>query len=272
MMSVEEACRAVNRESLEVDWVMGYLSRLYEGTFSSEQIDSHFQNHVMAGAASSLVRVLEKVAPPGSTVLDIGSGFGTFVAASRLRGFQSFGVEVSKAEVDYGNRRLRRIFGNSFDPGTLKCGDALDFSASGEKFDVITLWNVLEHVADLSAMFELLRTLSHSQSQVLLICPNYFSWGFEAHYGFRWNPALLFSRDLVRKRIEGMGRQSWFYENRVFPRTNWEVRRIARRFGFRCYPLPREDAATSFRRIASQYLQYLPTKPTIALHLKVAKA
>ncbi len=70
--------------------------------------------------------------------LDVGCGRGHFLAAMRRRGWSVHGVEPSPQAAE----RAREEYGLPIQTGALR-----DVSRSVE-FDVVTLWHVLEHVAD----------------------------------------------------------------------------------------------------------------------------
>ncbi len=92
----------------------------------------------------SAVRLLEEKAFPGGKpakprVLDVGSAAGFFLKAAKDAGWDACGIEPNKWMVNWGNKQ----YGLRMQPGTLE-------GAGFEKnyFDIVTLWDVLEHVAD----------------------------------------------------------------------------------------------------------------------------
>lgn len=85
-------------------------------------------------------------------VLDVGCGYGDFLAEAARSGFETFGTELDFDQAD----RAARASGAQVKAGTLEsCG----FPPSS--FDVITMWHVLEHLPDpvgsLKAASELLK-------------------------------------------------------------------------------------------------------------------
>lgn len=83
---------------------------------------------------------LQKITGPGNgrSLLDVGAYIGVFVRVANAAGWQATGVEPSQWAVQEAQRA-----GLSVMEGTLDSA-ALD----GRSFDVITLWDVIEHVAD----------------------------------------------------------------------------------------------------------------------------
>jgi len=76
---------------------------------------------------------------PTGRLLDIGCGTGLFLAVARRRGWSTFGVDDS-AEA---TRHAREHFGLE-----VRVGDFADFAREGRTFDVITMWDIIEHARD----------------------------------------------------------------------------------------------------------------------------
>jgi SAM-dependent methyltransferase len=74
----------------------------------------------------------------GSRLLDVGCGFGGFVALMRERGWDAVGVDPSPAVVEAATRRGRPVR-----QGTLE-----DLGANRGGYDAVTMFYVLEHLAD----------------------------------------------------------------------------------------------------------------------------
>lgn len=80
------------------------------------------------------------------TLLDIGCGMGCFLGAMKAAGWTVEGIEVSAYAADYVSRELGI---------PVACGTVEQFPADREKsFDVVTLWDVLEHVPDPGALLK----------------------------------------------------------------------------------------------------------------------
>jgi len=80
---------------------------------------------------------LARLRPPPSTLLEVGSGYGLFLAAARDAGYRVRGVELSRT----GARVARQELGLDVLGGQLA-------DAPPEPADVICFWDTLEHVAD----------------------------------------------------------------------------------------------------------------------------
>jgi 2-polyprenyl-3-methyl-5-hydroxy-6-metoxy-1,4-benzoquinol methylase len=107
-------------------------------------------------------RMVSKVAN-GKNLLDIGCGTGYFPAYMKRKGYKVAGVEV-----DPGAREFAR---KEFGLAVYTPEEFLNYKIEG-KFDVITLWHVLEHLDDFNLYFErMLAQLTPSGSMVIAL-PN----------------------------------------------------------------------------------------------------
>lgn len=107
------------------------------------------------------------------TLLDVGCGTGAFAANMQKAGWQ-----VTALEPDEGARRIAlEAFG-------VHAQDTEGFYRLPEgHYDVITLWHVLEHMHDLSAVVAQLRRLLKPNGTLFIAVPNYTSYdavAFEA--------------------------------------------------------------------------------------------
>jgi 2-polyprenyl-3-methyl-5-hydroxy-6-metoxy-1,4-benzoquinol methylase len=92
---------------------------------------------------SKHLKKLEKYTGPGNgrDLLDVGAYIGVFVEVARANGWNAIGVEPSRWAVNIAASRQIPII-----EGTLKAAEL-----EGEQFDVITLWDVIEHLDDPSS-------------------------------------------------------------------------------------------------------------------------
>lgn len=103
-------------------------------------------------------------------VLDIGCGTGDFLKALPSP-YTKFGIEP--------NAQARNLASQK--NITCKSSDE-DIQ---EKFDLITMWHVLEHVPDLEKQFETFDRLLKKEGKIIIAVPNYKSFD-AAHYGKFW--------------------------------------------------------------------------------------
>jgi Methyltransferase domain. len=103
------------------------------------------------------------------TILDIGCGTGYYLHVMHQRGWHCLGVEKS----ELASNSARNHFG-------LEILSSLDKTDTNQRFDVITLWHVLEHLQNLSDVFARLRGLLSEEGTLIVAVPNCDS--YDAHY------------------------------------------------------------------------------------------
>ncbi|MET3806347.1 SAM-dependent methyltransferase [Nakamurella sp. UYEF19] len=100
--------------------------------------------------AGRLDRIAEESGATPGRLLEIGSGYGLFLAAARDRGYRVAGVELSRTGATHSQRNLDLdVF----------CGQLADAPVpDADKFDVICFWDTLEHVPDPLAFLQEVRS------------------------------------------------------------------------------------------------------------------
>lgn len=99
--------------------------------------DSQFKVRV-SSFLKALVRNKNFMPPIGAKILDIGTAGGAFLDAAENYGYEAWGMEPSSFLVDKGKKRGLKI-----EQGTI---DSHNFKQ--KSFDMICLWDVLEHLAN----------------------------------------------------------------------------------------------------------------------------
>jgi 2-polyprenyl-3-methyl-5-hydroxy-6-metoxy-1,4-benzoquinol methylase len=101
---------------------------------------------------------------PGSKVLDVGSGYGYFRQAAGKVGWQHEGVEIS----NHAARFAQGLFGFETSVGTLE--QYAESAAGG--FDMLTMWDTIEHVPDPLATLATAGSLMKPGGLMVLRTPN----------------------------------------------------------------------------------------------------
>lgn len=126
------------------EFVLGAYTAVEDETYVQERLGREitFRNHLQR---------LERVAgpPDGRRLLDAGAYIGVFVEVATAAGWQAMGVEPSEWAAAEAQRR-----GLDVRVGTM---DSVDLSDAS--FDVVTMWDVIEHVVDPAAELERARRL-----------------------------------------------------------------------------------------------------------------
>jgi len=112
-------------------------------------------------------------------LMDIGCGGGFLVEQAALLGFDAFGVEANTAMVEWCQSRGLKV----------TCADVSQLDRN-ERFDLVVLSSVLEHLEDPAGMIRSARKMLSQQGSILVsqasfdgLLPSVFPWGW---YG--WQP------------------------------------------------------------------------------------
>ena len=100
------------------------------------------------------------------SVLDFGAGTGDFLKICKNNNWQVLGIEPSAEARE-----------NAVKKGIYLKENLLDIT--NQKFDVITLWHVLEHVENLKNTIKVLKSLLQPEGRIVVAVPNYKSYDAE---------------------------------------------------------------------------------------------
>jgi MPBQ/MSBQ methyltransferase len=208
-----------------------YLHSQYDGVFSDAQIEIHIRDYVGNGFANVILPYVVNQVPRSGKVLDVGTGFGSFVLACRQAGLDAIGIDLAEFEILYARRCLQRERPQEDPLSVFRLADGLDLPFETNSFDAVTLWNVLEHVSDICRLLkEAVRVLKPG-GILYIICPNYAAFRDEAHYHIFW-PSLI-PRNIAITYLRVSGKNPRFFQTSIFYRTNWEVHFALIRLGMR---------------------------------------
>jgi len=120
-------------------------------------------------------------------LLDVGCGEGTFLELAQKRGWEVYGTELSSFAADHASRVLGRgIF----------CGELAQAGFRDREFDAVTLWHVLEHVADPGRYLSEVRRILKPEGSLIVAVPNVNDLVMQAAYRVvRGKPLKKFSPD-----------------------------------------------------------------------------
>lgn len=104
-------------------------------------------------------------APPGK-LLDVGCSHGAFMLEAECRGWTAEGIEPFGAGARFCREKLRL---------NVKEGEFPAGGFEAESYDVITMWEVLEHLRDPVAAMKLAARITRPGGIILLTSPNAFS-------------------------------------------------------------------------------------------------
>jgi SAM-dependent methyltransferase len=127
--------------------------------------DSQFSSRVESfyGALKKSRRVLP---PPGSKVLDIGTASGAFMDAAQRFGYDVWGLEPSRLRVAQAKQRGLRV----------EQGVVENHPFAPHSFDMVTLWDVIEHMTDPLESLKKVHSLLKPGGFLLLNFPDIDTW------------------------------------------------------------------------------------------------
>jgi 2-polyprenyl-3-methyl-5-hydroxy-6-metoxy-1,4-benzoquinol methylase len=85
------------------------------------------------------LRMIERLRPQRGRLLDIGTAGGSFLAVAKQAGWDAAGCEPNRWMCEWANAH----YGLHVVPGTV-----FDMKLAPDSFDIVTLWDVLEHTPD----------------------------------------------------------------------------------------------------------------------------
>lgn len=97
------------------------------------------QNEARERTFAENLTTIERVVPRKGRVLDVGTAGGAFLGVAKQHGWEVAGCEPNRWLAAWGSKK----YGLDIQAGTL-----FDMRLPGASFDVVTLWDVLEHTTD----------------------------------------------------------------------------------------------------------------------------
>jgi len=126
---------------------------------------------------TAILKRLHPFAPAEAPLLDVGAASGIFLNLAKNAGYRVTGIEPSAALV----ADAERLYGLK-----LFCGTVEQFK-SGEKFAVVTLLDVLEHVTDPGALLAALNGFLAPGAMLVIVTPDISSLAARAMGGRWWH-------------------------------------------------------------------------------------
>lgn len=157
-------------------WGERRLLEWYRGYGQAASMPVHVLRTLLAPA---LNRWLDPyIVPPHGdrTLLDFGCGAGAYLGQMKSLGWDVVGIDRSPQVVEV----VRQAYGVSVITGTLPCAEL-----PRAEFDVITAWQVLEHVDRPRQALAGIRDLLRPKGRLVLTVPNQAGWA-ACHFGPHW--------------------------------------------------------------------------------------
>jgi 2-polyprenyl-3-methyl-5-hydroxy-6-metoxy-1,4-benzoquinol methylase len=98
---------------------------------------------------------------PVARLLDVGCGTGGFLRFASQHGFEIYGFDASQSQAEYAASEFPNVRCSASLAGYLR-----ELNQSNLKFDIITLWDVFEHIRDPLSFIEEIKASLDSRAEV----------------------------------------------------------------------------------------------------------
>lgn len=178
-------------------------SEFYRSHFVYKKIDKATVIQHYYSAANRLNQYLLRLIPKGSRILDIGCGLGGFVKYALEQGDDAYGIDFNDDYIHVGQKVL------GLGERLILCGaaDLHKISHFYGSFDLVTLFEVIEHVENPQQLIQNARKMLVRGGLLATSCPNEARWqptgrifaDYPPHHLTRWRP------DTLRRFLEKQG-------------------------------------------------------------------
>jgi MPBQ/MSBQ methyltransferase len=209
-----------------------HIYEKYTGIFTVEHMERHFQDYVGFELAETQLRQVQDVTgiSTGQNLLDIGCGYGSFVIVCRNAGIDAEGIDIADFDIGFARKRLPMVRPQDENQSVFHLGDGQNTGLPAEKFDVVTAWNLLEHVPDFRELIKEAFRLLKPGGTFIGIAPNYLAFRQEAHYHVPWYP--LFPRKMAHNYLINRGLDPRFFDDDIHYVTCWGIESALKNVGF----------------------------------------
>jgi len=149
------------------------LKDKYKGNYSQGYIDKKLSKQKRA---KKIVNRIYRLKHSGN-FLDIGCSAGFILEAARKKGFEAFGCEISPIGLKYAREELKL---------NVKAAFLEDAGYPSEHFDVITMYNLIEHIPDQGPFLKEVRRILKKNGLIEIWTPDIGHWRARLKKG-RWN-------------------------------------------------------------------------------------
>ena len=185
MKAIKTKDFSISQESFTLEYNAEF--HLYKTTPVPENLDAYYESDVYISHTDAKESVIDKLyqrvkkitlsqkekllkslsRAENTKVLDIGCGTGSFLQYLNENNWNTAGIEPNSSAKEKAIEKGVTCFSET---------NALD----NQKFDIITMWHVLEHVPDFNEQFEVFKKLLNKNGVVVIAVPNYES--YDAHF------------------------------------------------------------------------------------------
>ena len=221
--------------------IINYFAKLYKGVIP----DSYsFEEFAKARLYSSIrqIKRLKKLGLSPKKCLDAGCGIGIFALVANIEGYNFYGYDIDKESVKIAKQLFKL---NKISPKKISLNPTIK-NLKG-KFDLITSFEVVEHLSDMDSYIKKLRKAIVDDGSLFIETPNYMI-PYETHYYTFIPPAPRLIKWLFCKMNGATNKH--FFDNINFV-NKFSLESSLKKFGF------------SFDNLGySEWLQQILIKPS----------
>jgi len=213
-----------------------YYKKYYEGNYYTVDLGNDVLNFIIKIMDVFSYRMKERMilsncqAKKKIDILDVGCGIGMFLNELNSKKFNKYGVEINAKGADEARKKGITVYTSDF----LKL-------KLNKKFDVITMWHVLEHMPDPQQVIKKISGMLRKNGLLVFAVPNSGGMGFT--YGKKYWYHLDSPRHLFLPNRSNL--------NRVLKKNHFNLTRVI--YEFYDYPI---DLLVSLRYSHLKYLVY----------------
>lgn len=180
---------------------------IVQGYMASDDAGHDSQYEMRVKSFSKVLKKLgSRIPPVGSKVLDVGAAGGAFLEAATRHGYDAWGLEPSWFRVSRGKER-----GLQIEQGVIE-----NHSFAPESFDMVTLWDVIEHMPDPLDSLRRVHALLKPGGTLLLNFPDIDTWQARLvgrHFWWILSAHLVqFSPSTIREICKRSGFQTFHFQ------------------------------------------------------------
>jgi len=133
----------------------------YEDDYFSKY-DLSFKDNPKIRTFRQALVILDKIKPKQGTLLDFGCAEGNFLMLAKQKGWNVYGLDLSQFATNIARKRGLDVLNTTIHNAKFK----------NESFDVITLWDVIEHLSNADEIFKEFRRVLKKGGLLIIRTPN----------------------------------------------------------------------------------------------------
>ena len=178
-----------------------YISHQKEAKIFKDKVYNWVRNHML----NTKTKWIKNEVGTSVNLLDFGCGVGEFVKRANQKGLIAEGIEPNYEARQIGIQNKQNIFADLSD-------------INNKRFDVVTLWHVLEHLHEPDLFLKEIRNYLNKKGKLIIAVPNFESQ--DAKYYNQYWAAYDVPRHLYhfsKKSISILAEQNGFKINKTYP-------------------------------------------------------